>query len=404
MTAPPACLLPTFAPCGALSAPRFAKSSPLTSVPTTFYHPRYEDYFFGPQHPFRPSRQHMLLDLLDALGRAPAPKEPSPAERGDLLAMHDANFVEAVEAASQRGGQAPGGSYGLGRGGDTPAFEGMDAATRQLAGGTLAAAECIAGEEATVALQIGGGLHHAHAGRASGFCVYNDLALAIHALLEEDLRVAYLDIDVHHGDGVQSLFYRDPRVLTVSLHESGRTLFPGTGFPGERGEGPGEGTAVNVPLAPHTTGASYLDAFEAVAEPAVADFAPDVIVAQCGADAHAKDPLAHLALTTRAYEPLFRRIKALADEHASGRLVATHGGGYDLDAAARVWALQYFIFAGQPLPEGPLPEAWRERWRGKHGTEPAATLHDERAPDLSASEREKMEAHNQRAVEAALTP
>ena len=377
-------------------------------MPSVFYRPRYEDYFFGPQHPFRPSRQHMLLDLLKALGHAPAFEEPPAAGRADVLAVHDSDFVEAVEAASQRSGQTPGGRHGLGRGGDTPAFAGMDAATRQLAGGTLAAGQRVAraadqGEE-QVALQLGGGLHHAHAGRASGFCVYNDLAMAIHALLEEDLRVAYLDVDVHHGDGVQSIFYRDPRVLTVSLHESGRTLFPGTGFPGERGAGPGEGTAVNVPLAPGTTGDSYLDAFEAVAAPAVADFAPDALVVQCGADAHVKDPLAHLALTTRAYEPLFRRIKALADEHAGGRLVATHGGGYDLDAAARVWAIQHNVFTGRPLPEGPLPEAWRERWRGRHDTAPARVLHDDEEkalPDQSASEREEIEARNRRAIEAA---
>jgi acetoin utilization protein AcuC len=369
-------------------------------VPTTFYHPRYEDYFFGPQHPFRPSRQHMLLDLLEALARAPDPEEPAPAERADVLAVHDADFVEAVETASQRNDPVPGRRYGLGRGGDTPAFSGMDAATRRLAGGTLAAARRVADGEATVALQLGGGLHHAHAGRASGFCVYDDLAVAIHHLLRNDLRVAYLDIDVHHGDGVQSIFYRDPRVLTISLHESGRYLFPGTGFPGERGEGPGAGTAINVPLAPHTTDESYLEVFEAVVEPAVADFAPDALVVQCGADAHVKDPLAHLALTTRAYEDVFRRIKALAEKHAGGRLVATHGGGYDLDAAARVWALALFIFTGQSLPEEPLPEAWRERWRGRHGTAPAATLHDETTPDVPASEREEIEAHNRRAVEA----
>jgi acetoin utilization protein AcuC len=373
------------------------------SPPPVFYHSRYADYFFGPQHPFRPSRQEMLLDLLKALGRAPALTEPPATERSDLLAVHDAAFVEAVETASQRGGQAPSGRYGLGRGGDTPAFEGMGAATRTLAGGTLAAAQRIAGDEERVALQMGGGLHHAHAGRASGFCVYNDLAVAIHHLLEAGLRVSYLDVDVHHGDGVQSLFYRDPRVLTISLHESGRSLFPGTGFPEERGAGPGEGTAVNVPLAPHTTDAGYLEAFEAVAEPAVANFAPDALVVQCGADAHVKDPLAHLALTTHAYERVFRRIRALAEEHAGGRLMATHGGGYDLDAAARVWALAFFIFSDQPLPDGPLPDDWRARWRGRHGAEPSPALHDEATDDAAPDvpDRASTEEHNRRAIAAA---
>lgn len=376
-------------------------------MPATFYHPHYQNYFFGPQHPFRPARQRMLLDLLDALDRAPSLTEPSSAERADVLAVHDATFVEAVEAAS-RGGD-PGGRFGLGRGGDTPAFEGMDTATRLLAGGTLAGAQHLTaphdsfpggGTETRSALQLGGGLHHAHAGRASGFCIYNDLAIAIQHLLDEGERVAYLDIDVHHGDGVQSIFYRDPRVLTISLHESGRYLFPGTGFPGERGAGDGVGTALNVPLAPHTTDESYLEAFEAVVPPALETFEPDVLVVQCGADAHFKDPLAHLALTTHAYERLFRQIKTLADEQADGRLLATHGGGYDLDAAARVWALQLFIFSGQSLPGGALPEAWRERWRGRHNTAPSATLHDTAAPD--APQEEAMRQHNRRTVEAVL--
>lgn len=368
-------------------------------APLVFYHPCYQDYFFGPQHPFRPQRQTMLLDLLEHLGCAPELVTPEAATRSDLLAAHDAAFVEAVEAASTRDGD-PGGRFGLGRGGDTPAFEGMDAAARRLVGGTLAAARCIASEEAQVALQFGGGLHHAHAGHASGFCVYNDLAVAIHALLEADLRVAYVDIDVHHGDGVQSIFYRDPRVLTISLHESGRYLFPGTGFPSERGAGPGAGTALNVPLAPQTTDASYLEVFEAAVPPTVEAFAPDVLVVQCGADAHVKDPLAHLALTTHAYEQLFHRLRTLAEEHTGGRLLATHGGGYDLDAAARVWALQYFVFTGRPSSDVSLPQAWREHWQGRHGTEPAPLLHDAELPDVP--EREAAAEHNRRAVEAAL--
>ncbi len=196
---------------------------------TTLYHDAYQDYDFGPGHPFTPLRQALLVSALDALGVSVDGFEAAPvASRADVLTAHDADFVDAVERASRGERWAGMDGYGLGSG-DVPAFAGMDTATRRLVGGTLEGARRIAGGAATRVLTLGGGLHHAHRGYASGFCVYNDHGVAIRHLRAAGLRVAYVDVDVHHGDGVQALFYDDPDVLTISLHETGRTLFPGTG-------------------------------------------------------------------------------------------------------------------------------------------------------------------------------
>ena len=358
------------------------------------YHDRYQNYFFGPQHPFRPVRYAMALELLDALGHAPAPVAPSLATREDVLTVHTEALVRYVEAASKHSAaERPAAErrFGFSRA-DTPVFEGMDAATRQMAGGTLHAARLVASGAARHVLQLGGGLHHAHAGRVSGFCIYNDCALAVRYLTAEGLRVAYLDVDVHHGDGVQSIFYDVADVLTISLHESGRTLFPGTGSTRELGAGAGAGYTLNVPLAAGTAGDAYLDAFERVVPHALSWFQPDVLVVQCGADAHARDPLAHLMLTTSTYETLFRRFLELAEAYAGGRAVFTLGGGYDLDATPRVWALLALVLSGLDVP-GELPEGWRRAWSERLGRPLSPTLHD--GPGRFAPpDQEPLQAHN----------
>lgn len=365
------------------------------------YHPAYRDYYFGPEHPFSPVRLEMLLDLLSALGHEVAPVAPAAAPREALLAVHAADFVAQVEAAGS-GEPAPDAArYGLGTP-DVPAFAGMDAAARHLVGGTLHAARRAA--EGAVVLQLGSGLHHAQHARAAGFCVYNDLAVAIEALRQEGLRVAYVDVDVHHGDGVQALFYDAPDVLTLSLHETGQYLYPGTGFVYELGEGAGRGYKLNVPLEPFTTDDSYLDAFERVVPHALAWFQPDVLVVQCGADAHFRDPLADLLLTTHAYETLFRRLLALA--RGVGRAVFTLGGGYDPDATTRVWALLYLLLQEQPLPER-LPETWRARWQARLGAAPSPTLHDAPAafdipPERQAAIARQNRGLSQRLMETAV--
>ncbi|MFP4228338.1 MAG: acetoin utilization protein AcuC [Salinivenus sp.] len=360
---------------------------------TLLYHDRYLDYDFGPEHPFSPVRQKMVLSLLEALEAPLDVVEPPVASREQVRRVHSEDFVEMVEAAS--GGAPPPGArtFGLDTG-DVPVFPDMDTAARGLVGGTLHGARLIASGDASRVLQMGGGLHHAQADQAAGFCVYNDLSVAIDLLRDHELRVAYIDLDVHHGDGVQWLHYDDPDVLTLSLHESGRYLYPGTGHVDEIGEGAGEGTAVNVPLAPHTESESYLDAFERVVPYALTHFGPDVLVAQCGADAHYSDPLADLLLTTRAYEVLFGRLLDLADEHSAGRLLCTFGGGYRLDAVARIWSLLALVVQGHDRPEA-LPDEWREHWQSRLDASLSPTLHDS-APSFRVSHPEAIAQKNER--------
>ena len=360
---------------------------------TLLYHDRYLDYNFGPEHPFSPRRQELLIDLLAALDRPIDPVAPPVATRADVRRVHSEPFVQIVEDASDGTAPSQAWDYGLDTG-DVPVFSGMDAASRGLVGGTLHGARLLAEGDASRVLQFGGGLHHARHERAAGFCVYNDLSVAIDHLRQQDLRVAYLDIDVHHGDGVQWLHYDDPGVLTISLHESGRHLYPGTGGIEEVGEGAGEGSAVNVPLAPYTEPDSYLDAFERVVPYALKHFGPDVLVVQCGADAHFQDPLADLLLTTRTYATLFRRITELADTHSEGRLLCTLGGGYRLHAVVRIWALLTLHLRGDNIPEH-LPDAWRDRWAELLDGPPPTTLHDEE-PSFDVPRRDEIQAENER--------
>lgn len=366
---------------------------------TLLFHDRYLDYNFGPEHPFSPVRQRMTMDLLEALGHPAEAVAPPVARRDDVRRVHSESFVEAVEAASAGTAPPQAREYGLDTG-DVPVFDGMDAAARGLVGGTLHGAQLIAHGRARRVLQFGGGLHHAREDRASGFCVYNDLSVAIDALRAHDLRVAYVDVDVHHGDGVQFLHYDDPAVLTLSLHETGRALFPGTGGVQEVGRGLGKGFSLNVPLAPFTESDSYLDAFERVVPYALSHFQPDVVVAQCGADAHFNDPLADLLLTTHAYEQIFRRLLALADDHADGRLLCTLGGGYRLDGVSRIWALLALLMRGHDLPEA-LPEDYRARWDARLDDPLTPTLHD-RTRTFEVERRASIEEQNRRASEQAM--
>lgn len=355
---------------------------------TLLFHDRYLDYDFGPEHPFSPTRQQLVVSLLDALGHPVDAVEPRIATHEDISRVHSTHFQDVVRAASDGEPPPQAREYGLNTG-DVPVFSGMDAATRGLVGGTLHGARLIAEGTARRVLQLGGGLHHAHRDRASGFCVYNDLSVAIDFLREQELQVAYLDIDVHHGDGVQFLHYDDPDVLTISLHESGRHLFPGTGHATEIGDGPGTGFALNVPLAPHTEASSYLEVFDRIVPYALDHVDADVIVAQCGVDAHFLDPLADLLLSSQTYETLFRQLLDLADEHTNGRILCTLGGGYHFDAVARIWTLLALVVQDLDLPEI-LPSDWRQQWDERLDVSLTETLHD---PALS------FDAHRRKAVE-----
>lgn len=343
-------------------------------MPSVIYHPSYRNYNFGADHPFSPVRGEMTLDLLRALGHNVAALEPEPATRADILSVHEEHFVNRVEALSE-GREVPDcEDYGLGTP-DNPAFPGMDEAARWHVGGTLYGARLICEQGEKRVLQLGGGLHHARSKFASGFCIYNDLAIAINYLTRQGLWVTYLDIDVHHCDGVQQILYEDMRVMTVSLHESGRYLFPGTGEIHELGSGPGRGLKLNIPLEPFTEGDSYLEAFEKVLPAALDHFKPGVLVVQAGADAHYDDPLADLMLTTHDYEKIFRRILEFADTFAAGRVLFTLGGGYSLRATPRVWAMLYLIMHNLPLGQD-LPPEWGDKWDCVLGNKLPLTFHD----------------------------
>jgi acetoin utilization protein AcuC len=341
---------------------------------TLIHRPEYAAYDFGPEHPFTPSRLAMLLDLLRCLGHPPAPLAAPAATREDILTVHDEAFVAMVEALDRGESRPEAERFGLGTP-DNPIFPGMDLAGRWLAGGALHGARMIMDGTETRVLQLGGGLHHAQRDRAAGFCLYNDLAVAIQAFVDRGWRVAYLDIDLHHGDGVQNLFYENDQVLTLSLHETGHYLYPGTGHIHELGTGPARGLSLNVPLEPFTESESYLEAFEAVVPQALEQFAPHVLVVQAGADAHFSDPLGDLALTTQAFETLFRRILQLADAHTKGRVLVTLGGGYEAQVVARVWTILYLTMMELGIPRE-LPAEWLERWRRLLGPEVGHTLHD----------------------------
>ncbi|MEU7169287.1 acetoin utilization protein AcuC [Streptomyces morookaense] len=326
-------------------------------------------YDFGPGHPMDPVRLALTMRLVEAFGLDKAVRVVAapPAGESTLRLVHREDYIEAVRSASADPGAVPHADpaaflpYGIGTT-DVPAFAGMHEASALIAGQSVAAAEAVWSREAVHAVNFAGGLHHAMPGAASGFCVYNDAALAVARLLELGAeRVAYVDVDVHHGDGVQAAFWEDPRVLTISLHEHPRTLFPQTGWPEETGAPGAEGSAVNVALPAGTGDAGWLRAFHAVVPELLAAFRPQVVVSQHGADTHFDDPLAHLAVSLDAQRMAAEACHALAHEHAGGRWVALGGGGYAVaEVVPRSWTHLVGVAAGRPVdPEAMVPEEWR---------------------------------------------
>ncbi|MCN9241220.1 acetoin utilization protein AcuC [Streptomyces sp. RY43-2] len=320
-------------------------------------------YDFGPDHPMDPVRLALTRRLVDALGldRHIEVVAAKPAGDSTLRLVHREDYVQAVKDASSDPASADV-AYGLGTV-DDPAFAGMHEVSALIAGQSVAAAEAVWRGDALHAVNFAGGLHHAMPGAASGFCVYNDAALAIARLLELGAqRVAYVDVDVHHGDGVQAAFWEDPRVLTVSLHEHPRTLFPQTGWPQETGAPNAEGSAVNLALPAGTADTGWVRAFHAVVPELLADFRPQVLVTQHGADTHIEDPLAHLAVSLDAQRAVQSACHDLAHAYSDGRWVALGGGGYAVvDVVPRSWTHLVAIAAGRPVaPETVIPESWRQ--------------------------------------------
>ena len=331
-------------------------------------------YDFGPGHPLAPVRAELTMALARGLGVFDAPGVsmaiPEPASDALLELVHERAYIAAVRRAGQT--LAPDPLFGLGTE-DNPVFAGMHDASALVAGATVAAASAVWGGVAGHGANVAGGLHHAMCAGASGFCVYNDPAIAITWLLTQGAeRICYVDLDVHHGDGVQAACYTDPRVLTISLHEHPRTLFPGTGLAADTGSGAGTGYAVNVALPAGTGDAGWLRAFDAVVPPLLREFRPQVLVSQHGCDGHRLDPLAHLGLSVDAMRVACAAMHRLAHETAGGRWVLIGGGGYALvQVVPRAWAHLLAEAAGLPLdPGAQTPSAWREYAQSRTG-EPA---------------------------------
>jgi acetoin utilization protein AcuC len=321
-------------------------------------------YDFGPGHPMAPVRLDLTVRLARELGVLDRPNvelvTPQPATDELLELVHTPAYIDAVRRVSADPWHGDP-LHGLGTA-DNPAFAGMHDAAALIAGATVAAAEAVWSGRADHGVNIAGGLHHAMADSCSGFCVYNDPAIAIQWLLDEGAeRVAYVDVDVHHGDGVQAAFWDDPRVLTISVHESPDALFPGTGYPEEIGGPAALGRSVNVALPPGTGDSGWLHAFLSVVPELVKTFQPDVLVTQHGADTHIDDPLAHLALSVDAQVASYRVLHATAHHHAHGRWLATGGGGYAVvDVVPRAWTHLLAMAAGGAIdPVTPVPEVWR---------------------------------------------
>ncbi|MFC6287979.1 acetoin utilization protein AcuC [Nocardioides sp. GCM10027113] len=342
------------------------------------------EYSFGPGHPMSPVRVDLTMRLATDLGVVGDRLQMVPAPMADLdqiLTVHDPQLIEAVEhCGTVRDGNDL--SHGLGTD-DNPVFLGMHHAAAHVVGATLEACRQVWSGEATHSANITGGLHHAMPDRASGFCVYNDVAVGIQYLLDQGAeRVAYVDVDVHHGDGVEKIFWDDPRVLTISLHETGQMLFPGTGFPQDVGGHDARGSAVNVALPPGTGDAGWLRAFHAVVPPLLREFRPDVLVTQHGCDSHVEDPLAHLMMSVDGQRAAYAALHDLAHEVAGGRWVATGGGGYALvEVVPRSWTHLLALVAGRPLdPDTATPDSWREYVRAVLGRTAPLRLTDGRTP------------------------
>ena len=313
-------------------------------------------------HPMRPVRLQHTFDLLSAYGafdQNTSQLVPArPAYEEELGWFHTEEYIQAVKSFSRGLSEYDMNRFNFSSHGDNPAYPGMFEAAALSTGGTLVAAEMVAQRQVDVAFNISGGLHHAASDHASGFCVFNDPALAVMYFLSKGWKVAYVDIDAHHGDGVQNAFFDDPRVLTVSVHESGRFIFPGTGHADEIGTGSGLGYAVNLPLYPYTGDDVYLESFAEIVPPLLRAFAPDVLVTQLGIDTYHSDPLTHLQVTTRGYVEAVREFAKLAN--AGMPWLAMGGGGYDLSAVARGWTLAYGVMLDVEWPNR-LPEGFDER-------------------------------------------
>jgi len=342
------------------------------------YSEKFLQYNFGPSHPLRPVRVKLTRDLIKSKGLLDENTieiEPRSATEEELLLFHDKEYSQLVRRYSEKG-------TGLLDAGDTPAFKGCFEATSLVVGASLEACDMIMGGKFNHAFNPSGGLHHAHPERASGFCIFNDPAISIEYLKKKYnvKKLVYLDIDAHHGDGVMYGFYGDASVLDIDFHESGRYLFPGTGFPDEIGEGRAKGLKLNIPLLPGTGDEAYLRAFHKLVPDAIRKFHPEILLVQSGADAHAEDRLANLRVTTNMYAEVISTMHSLAHELCKGRLLLFGGGGYTLANVPRVWTIAFAALAGKKL-DATIPEEWSNEFMKLGDETPPTTFHDQPTND-----------------------
>lgn len=345
-------------------------------------------YDFGPTHPLRPIRLKLTFELLKETGLLSnslvSVHRPRQATEDELLMVHTKEYIDEVKGFSKTG-------VGYLDLGDTPAFKGIHEATEVAVGGSLVAADLVMKGEALHAFNPAGGLHHAGRDHAAGFCVYNDIGVAIrHVQRKFGLKkVAVVDIDVHHGDGTQEIFYSDPSVLTIDFHESGKYLYPGTGFTYESGEGEAQGSKVNVPLPPLTSNDCYLHAFDELVPPLLRVFKPEIIVNQFGVDTYFDDPLAHLSLTMEAYNALASRLHSIAHEVCGGKYVVLGGGGYKPENVARAWTIMFSTISGITIRDK-IPKKWMDFCKEAINREPPSTFSDKYERQINNVERENI--------------
>lgn len=316
---------------------------------------------YGPAHPLRISRLNLAYQLIKAYGLLSMPYtrtvEVIRASEQDLRTFHSWEYIEILKAANA-GIQLPYGPFfGVGSD-DNPVFRGLLDWSELVAGASLKAASLVESGEVDIAFNIAGGLHHALSSRASGFCYVNDIVIAILSLVKKGKRVAYVDIDAHHGDGVQDAFYGTDKVLTISIHETGDVLFPGTGFEYETGSGQGEGYTVNIPMPPYADDELFLYAFDGTVPPLIEKFRPDIVFTQLGVDSFHSDPLAHLNYSIRGFCEVVKKIKEIAP-----KWVALGGGGYDVMNVAKAWTLAWAIMNDVEIPD-PIPEDFIRKYEG----------------------------------------
>lgn len=335
------------------------------------YSEHFVDYKFNDEHPFNQLRVELTTDLLKSAGALDNNHiiEARIASDEEIALFHDEKYIKAVKLGGQ--GKLPENvaiNHGLGSE-DTPMFLNMHEASALLVGGTLTAVDQVLEGKVDHALSLGGGLHHGFRGKASGFCIYNDSAIAIKYIQQKyGLKVMYVDTDAHHGDGVQWAFYDDPNVCTFSIHETGKYLFPGTGNINERGAGKGYGYTFNIPVDAFTEDDSWLDSYKTAFKEIAEYFKPDIILTQNGVDSHYFDPLTHLSTTIRTYKEIPKVAHEIAHQYCNGKWIAVGGGGYDIwRVVPRAWSMIWLEMNGilDEVANGALPQAWIDRWSNK---------------------------------------